>query len=89
MADRGSLKPDQQLCAELKRLATEYRYSDTEFVDILLEYVLRDIDRVDAAVDERRQDGSRKARQRRSPGTTLKAAPESTSEAEPVGGAQA
>jgi hypothetical protein len=85
MADRGSLKPDHELCAELKRLAGEYRYSDTEFIDILLEYVLGDIDHVDAAVDERRKDGSRKARQRRSPGATLKAAPEPVSEAEPGG----
>ena len=79
MAERGSLKPDPELCAEVSRLAADYRYSASEFTNILLEYAIRDIDRVDAAVDERRQDGSRKARHRRSPGATLKAAPPVTS----------
>ena len=75
VANRGSLKPDPELCAKLAALANDYRYSDTEFTDILLEYMFRDLDRVDAAIDERRQDGSRRARQRLLTPPKLVAAP--------------
>lgn len=76
MADRGSLKPTPELCAEIRRLAQDYTYSASELTNILLEYMVREVDRIDAAVDERRQEGSRRARQRRSPGPTkLQSAP--------------
>lgn len=63
MPDRGTLKAHPELCASLKRLASIYRFSVVEFTNVLLEYVVRDPDRIDAALDEARKESSRKARQ--------------------------
>lgn len=74
MRDRRELKAHPDLCTEVKRLADEYSYSDIAFTNILLGWVTGDIDRVDAAVEQARKEGSHKARLRRSPGK-LQAAP--------------
>lgn len=66
MTDRRvTLKAKPDVHAELARLADEYGIPVCQFTDILLEYAMRQVDRVDSAIDERKSEGSAKARARR------------------------
>jgi hypothetical protein len=66
MADqRGTLKAEPELCSEVVKLAKDYRFGVREFTELLLEWLLEDIDRIDQAVELNRKAGSRKARARR------------------------
>jgi hypothetical protein len=65
---RQHLKASVHLHAEVKNLANDYGYGIAEFTDLVLEYVLCDLARIEAAIQERAKRGSEKARQRREPG---------------------
>jgi tRNA threonylcarbamoyladenosine modification (KEOPS) complex Cgi121 subunit len=74
---RASLKIAPGVHTELSTLADDYRFSISEFADVLLEYAMRDLARVDEALDERKREGSLKAHRRRSPEQPTKLRPAS------------
>jgi hypothetical protein len=74
---RASLKIAPLVHGELSTLADDYRFSIGEFADVLLEYAMRDLGRVDQALDERKNEGSQKAHRRRSDGQPTKLRPAS------------
>ena len=58
MADRVGAKIDADAHTELHRLSVDYRIPIGEFTDMLLEYVMREPDRVNQAIAERAAEGA-------------------------------
>lgn len=65
---RCTLKAAPTVHSELVQLSEDYRLAIGDLTDILLEYAMSDLSRVDLAIDERKARGLENARARR--GTT-------------------
>jgi hypothetical protein len=65
MPERPQLRTSLEIFAEIDRLREEYGFAIGDFTDVLLEYATATVERVDAAIEERKQRGSIRARTRR------------------------